>query len=110
MTDVISTRLDEKDVEELNKISDKEHIDRSALIRRFLLEKMKEYRMKEVAEKFRKGIISLAEGASLANVSIYEMMEYLDRERIKPPSLTHEQMEEEWQESKRIFENLKKED
>ncbi|MHA1689383.1 MAG: UPF0175 family protein [Promethearchaeota archaeon] len=106
MTNVISTRLDEKEIEELNKICEKEKVDRSALIRKFLLIQMKEYRMKNAAEKYRKGIISLAEAATMAKVSIYEMMEHLDRERIQSPSLTKEEMELELKKSEKLFEKL----
>ena len=42
MTDVVSTRLDEKEIEELNEISERERIDRSSLIRKFLLAQIQE--------------------------------------------------------------------
>jgi predicted HTH domain antitoxin len=95
MTDVVSTRLEEKEIEELNKICEKERIDRSALIRKFLLTQITEYRMKDVGEKYRKGLVSLAEAANLAKVSIYEMMDYIEREKIQPVALSEEEMEEE---------------
>jgi predicted HTH domain antitoxin len=95
MTDVVSTRLEEKEIEELNKICEKERIDRSALIRKFLLTQITEYRMKDVGEKYRKGLVSLAEAANLAKVSIYEMMDYIEREKIQPVDLSEEEMEEE---------------
>jgi metal-responsive CopG/Arc/MetJ family transcriptional regulator len=47
MTDVVPTRLDEKEIEELNQISEKERIDRSSLIRKFLLAQIEEYRLKD---------------------------------------------------------------
>jgi len=50
MTDVVSTRLDEKEIEELNEISKRERIDRSSLIRKFLLAQIQEYRLKESGE------------------------------------------------------------
>jgi predicted HTH domain antitoxin len=106
MTDVVSTRLDEKEIEELNRISEEERIDRSALIRKFLLIQMKEYRMKGAGEKYRKGLVSLAEAATLAKVGIYEMMEYIEREKIQAPSLTKEEMEKELKQSKELFEQL----
>ena len=109
MTHVISTRLDEKEVEELNKICEKERLDRSALIRKFLLKQIKEYHMKETGEKYRKGLVSLAEAATLAKVSIYEMMEYIDRERLEPPSLSREEMERELENSKELFAKIEKE-
>ena len=61
MTGVVLTRLDEKEIEELNQISEKERIDRSAFIRKFLLTQIEEYRLKEVSENYRKGFVSLAE-------------------------------------------------
>ncbi len=85
MTEIISTRLKREEVEELNKISEREHIDRSALVRKFLIRQLQEYKMREMAERYRKGLVSLAEAATVAGVSIYDMMDYLDREKITPP-------------------------
>ena len=106
MTDVVSTRLDEKEIEELNQISEKERIDRSALIRKFLLAQIAEYRMKEVSEKYRKGLVSLAEAATLAKVSIYDMMEYIEREKIQAPPLKEEEMDHELKSASKIFEDI----
>ena len=106
MTDVVSTRLDEKEIEELNKICEKERMDRSSLIRKFLLVQIEEYRLKDAGEKYRKGLVSLAEAATLAKVSIYVMMDYVDREKIQPPSLTDGEMEEELKWAKKLFEEM----
>ncbi|HEC40899.1 hypothetical protein LCGC14_1416500 [marine sediment metagenome] len=107
MTDVVSTRLDEKEIEELNEISERERIDRSSLIRKFLIAQIQEYRLKASGEKYRKGLVSLAEAATLAKVSIYKMMEYVEREKIQAPSLTNHEMEEDLKRSKKIFEEIK---
>ena len=106
MTDVVSTRLDEKDIEELNKICKKERMDRSSLVRKFLLNQIEEYRLKDAGEKYRKGLVSLAEAAILSKVSIYVMMDYVDREKIQPPSLTDLEMEEELKWAKKLFEEM----
>jgi len=108
MTDVVSTRLDEKEIEELNKICEKERIDRSSLMRKFLLAQITEYKLKEVGEIYRKGLISLAEAATLAEVSIYAMMDYVEREKIQPQALTDKEMEEELINAKKLFDNMKK--
>jgi predicted HTH domain antitoxin len=108
MTDVVSTRLDEKEIEELNKICEKERIDRSSLMRKFLLAQMTEYRLKETGEIYRKGLISLAEAATLSEVSIYAMMDYVEREKIQPKVLTDKEMEEESINAKKLFDNMKK--
>ena len=108
MTDVVSTRLDEKEIEELNEISERERIDRSSLIRKFLLAQIQEYRLKESGERYRKGLVSMAEAATLAKVSIYTMMDYIEREKIQAPSLTNAEMEEDLKRSKELFDGIKK--
>ena len=107
MTNVVSTRLDEKEIEELNQICEKERIDRSALIRKFLLAQITEYRLKEASKKYQKGLASLAEAAILAKVSIYDMMDYNKRERIQAPALTDEEMEKELKTATKYFEDIK---
>ncbi len=107
MTNVVSTRLDEKEIDELNKISERERIDRSSLIRKFLLAQIQEYRLKESGEKYRKGLVSMAEAAILAKVSIYKMMEYVDREKIQAPSLTDSEMKDDLKRSKKLFDEIK---
>ncbi|TFF99317.1 MAG: ribbon-helix-helix protein, CopG family [Promethearchaeota archaeon] len=106
MTDVVSTRLDEKEIEELNQICEKERIDRSSLIRKFVLAQIVEYRMKEAGEKYRKGLVSLAEASTLAKVSIYEMMDYIEREKIQSPSLSEEEMKKESNKAKKLFKEI----
>ncbi|TFF90360.1 MAG: hypothetical protein EU548_03420 [Promethearchaeota archaeon] len=63
--------------------------------------------LKEVGEKYQKGIVSLAEAATLEKVSIYRIREYVEREKIQAPSLTDAEMEEELKRSKQLFENIR---
>ena len=46
--------------------------------------------MKESAKLYQKGIVSLQEAATSAEVSLYRMMEYIQREQIRPPTQTRE--------------------
>ncbi len=77
-------------------------------MRKFLLAQITEYKLKEVGEIYRKGLISLAEAATLAEVSIYAMMDYVEREKIQPQVLTDKEMEEELINAKNLFDNMKK--
>jgi len=43
----------------------------------------------------------------LAKVSIYMMMDYVEREKIQSPSLTDVEMEEDLKKSKKLFEEMK---
>ena len=106
MANVISTRMKEKEIRILNEISKKEHIDRSSLMRKFLVQQIQEYNMKESAEKYRKGLVSLAEAASLADVSIYKMMEFCQREQITAPQPNEDEMIQEMKNAQQIFQNL----
>ena len=99
--------MEDNEVELLNRIADEESIDRSALIRKFLLQQMKEYQMKKVAEYYRKGLVSLQEAATSAKVSLYEMMDYFQKEKIAPPAQSTEEIMQDLNNSKKIFEKLK---
>ncbi len=103
MSKTISTRIDEKDAEKLEKIAKKENIDRSALVRKFILQKLKEYEIKQMTDLYKKGIVSLQEAASQANVSLYEIMEYVQRENIHPPDQSKEEIISEIEQSKKYF-------
>ncbi|MHA1148174.1 MAG: ribbon-helix-helix protein, CopG family [Promethearchaeota archaeon] len=104
MSKTISTRIDEKNAEKLEKIAEKENIDRSALVRKFILQKIKEYDIKEMTELYQKGVVSLQEAASQANVSLYEIMEYVQKESIRPPDQSKDEIIAEIEESKKYFE------
>ena len=63
--------------------------------------------LKESGEKYRKGLVSMAEAATLAKVSIYKMMDYVEQEKIQSPSLTDLEMEKDLKRSKKLFEEIK---
>ncbi len=64
-------------------------------------------RLKEISEKFRKGLVSMAEAATLAEASIYLMMEFCRREQITAPQPNKEEMQQEMKQAQHIFQNLK---
>jgi len=68
------------------------------------LGEIEEYKLKEVGENYKKELVSLAEAAVLAKVSIYKMMEYVEREKILAPPLSNSEMEKELERSKKLFE------
>jgi predicted HTH domain antitoxin len=56
-----------------------------------------------MAEFYQKGVVSLQEAATQANISLYEMMEYVKRENIRPPDQEKEDIIAEIEESERNF-------
>jgi len=61
-----------------------EHIDRSALIRKWTLEKIEDYFMRIYGEAYRKGKCSLEEASNKAEVSVWKMIDYIRRESLWP--------------------------
>ena len=99
----ISTRIDDDDIKKLDEIAKKENIDRSALVRKFVLQMLKEYELKKTTDLYRKGIVSLQEAASQANVSLYEITDYVQRENIHPPDQSREEILSEIDKSKKFI-------
>lgn len=85
MSKSISTRLSEEDLKEVEEIANQEHLEKSALIRKWILDKKKEYTINKVSEYYRKGLMSLAEAASSAKISLYELMDYIHTHKIYAP-------------------------
>ena len=101
MSKTISTRIDDEYVKKLEEIAKRENSDRSALIRKFILQMLKEYELKRMAELYRKGVVSLQEAATQAKLSLYELMEYVKKENIQPPDQTKEEVLTEIEKSKK---------
>lgn len=104
MNKTISTTLDEKAAEKLERIAEKESLDRATLVRKFILQKLKEYEIKQMAELYQKGVVSLQEAASQPKVTLYEMMEYIQKENIRPPDQPKEEILSGIEKTKDFFE------
>ncbi|HME53970.1 MAG TPA: hypothetical protein VKM55_17220 [Candidatus Lokiarchaeia archaeon] len=106
MSKTLSAQLEEKEIQKLNEIANEEHLDRSAMIRKFLLDQVKLHEMKRAAEHCRKGVTNLQEAASLAGVSICDMMDFVDKEKIRPPVQSSEEIDVEIRDAIEISKNI----
>jgi len=77
-----SVRLPKEMVEEIEKISRDEGIDRGTLVRRLLAESLREYKTKKALELYREGRISLWKAAEMAGITYREALEELKRRGI----------------------------
>lgn len=100
---LISTRIEEEYIKEIEQIALEESIDKSSLIRKWIISKIKEYRMQKAAEKYRKGLVSLEEAAVFAKVSLWEILDYIRENNIWPPVESDEELEEEFKLSKKFL-------
>ncbi|MHA1323960.1 MAG: DUF6290 family protein [Candidatus Helarchaeota archaeon] len=90
----ISTRLKEKELELLHKILELEHLDRSSLLRKWILEKIEEYFMQKYGESFHEGKCSLEEAANQARVSLWRMIDYVRKHNLWPKDSLDEALSE----------------
>lgn len=59
MSKIVTTRLNDDEILDLNEIAQQESLDRAVLIRKMLLQQIKQYRMHTMGELYRKGVLSL---------------------------------------------------
>ena len=71
----ISTRLEERIIKEIEKLAKEMNLDRSALIRKFILDGYQGEILRKNLELVQRGELSIEQGASEAGVSIYRFIE-----------------------------------
>lgn len=81
-----SVRLAPEESERLKRISEVESTSESALMRRFILEGMAQYRLEEAVEIYARGEADLSAAARHAGVSVYQMLTELQLRDITPPA------------------------
>ncbi len=77
-----SVRLPKDMVEEIEKLSEEEGIDKGTLIRRLIAESLREYRVKKALELYREGKVSLWKAAEIAGITYREALEELKKRNI----------------------------
>jgi predicted HTH domain antitoxin len=82
MSENISLRLPQEILEKLDDLAQKEHKDRSTLIRELLDEGIKDKRIDLAVELYRKGEVTSWQAAKLAGVSLRRLHEALQRKGI----------------------------
>ena len=85
MSELISlgVRLDKKVVEELNRIADEEHEDRTTVIRKLIADAIGNYKKDKVLRKYEQGRISISRAAEDTGLTVGEIEEYMVRRGYK---------------------------
>lgn len=73
MAKLITTRIPDEFVLELKKISEKENLDTSAVIRRLLAKAIKEWRLQYALDRYSEGEFSFGQTAEFAEVSLWDL-------------------------------------
>ena len=78
---IISVRLSDEEIEELNKLAEEQNIDRSTLLRQILDNGIKETKLKLAREYYERGD-SLERSAEKARLSVWDVIDYFERSQI----------------------------
>lgn len=81
-TEHITGRVPKKQVEQLNKISKEEGIDRSTALRKVLGIGLREYSRERALDRYHRGKISIGKAAQEAGVSVFEIYDILEAAKI----------------------------
>lgn len=81
----VTARLPPEMLREVEKLAEREKIDRSELIRRLLDLALQQRRREEALETYRAGNVTLWKAAEMAGLSLREMMDLVKIEKIPVP-------------------------
>ncbi len=81
MSELVSlgVRLDKKMVEELSRIAEEEHVDRTTVIRKLIADAIENYKRDMVLRKYEQGKISISKAAEDTGLTVGEIEEYMVR-------------------------------
>ncbi|OYT32958.1 hypothetical protein B6U96_18330 [Archaeoglobales archaeon ex4484_92] len=77
-----SVRLPKEIVEEIERLSREEGVDKGTLIRKLIAESLKEYKIKKALELYREGKVTLWKAAEIAGITYSEALEELKKRNI----------------------------
>jgi len=83
--EAVTTRLPREMLKEVERLAQREKVDRSELIRRLLDFALRQKRVEEALEAYRDGAVTLWKAAEIAGTSLREMMELARVKRILVP-------------------------
>lgn len=83
--ETLTARLPRKTLQEIERLAEKEKIDRSELIRRLLDAALKQRRTDEALRAYQDGEVTLWKAAEMAGLSLRAMMEHVKEKKIPVP-------------------------
>jgi len=92
MTKQMNLRLDEDLIKEFEELAEQENLDRSALVRKILIEGLHQERLNFALQKYLRKEISIERAAEIARVSMYDIILKMSQLGI-PSNLTIEDFE-----------------
>ena len=78
---VVSLRLSEEEIKEIDRLANEQHIDRSSLLRQILANGIKETKLKLAREYYEQGE-SLGRSAEKARLSVWDILDYFEKVQV----------------------------
>ncbi|MGB2728808.1 MAG: UPF0175 family protein [Halobacteriota archaeon] len=72
---IITTRVSEEIEKEIRSISEREQLDRSTVVRRLLMEGIKDWKIKYALEEYSEGRVTIWRAARMAGISLRQMLD-----------------------------------
>jgi len=82
MAKTVTTRIDDQYVNKIDEMAAKKGIDRSALLRLFLVNSLREQTIRDSLEDYQSGTITLWEAAQQCNLTLWEMINEVEKGHI----------------------------
>ncbi|MBD3353150.1 MAG: ribbon-helix-helix protein, CopG family [Candidatus Lokiarchaeota archaeon] len=94
MPTTLTTSVEDKLAKLIDKIAQEEGMDRSTVIRRFLINSTTEWLIEKYLKKYEEGKITLWQAAEKCELSLWEMIAEVKKRRIKVPYTIEELQED----------------
>ena len=78
----VATRISESELREIEALAKEEKVDKATLLRRVIDLGLRQLRTQRTVELYRAGRVTMRKAARIAGVSLWEMIDVLDRERV----------------------------
>ncbi len=79
---VISARLSRERIKLVEEIAREEKVDKSTILDRALAHYTQEWKLRKALESYREGSVTLSRAAEIAGVSIWEIIDILEKRKI----------------------------
>ncbi len=81
----VTTRVKDELVQAIDHVAGEEAIERSAVIRKFLIKSVQEWKVQKFLDEYEQGKITLWQAAKRCDLSLWEMMEETKKRRVHLP-------------------------
>ena len=92
MTKQMNLRLDEELIKEFEELAEQENLDRSALVKKILIEGLQQERLNFALQKYMRKEISIERAAEIARVSLHDLILKMSQLGV-PSNITAEDFE-----------------